>query len=216
MKRVLAILAGAILAVSVPLAAAQDTKTTRGSVTAVGGSSITVKTGDATQTFNIDDKTDITARGASTATRTARAAGKAGPTIADIVKVGDGVEIKYHEAGMHAASVRVLPQSANLNPPPPPPPPAPKTMTATGVVTAVTGTSLTLKTKEGEQTFVIDAKTEVVGKGLGTKSAQAKEAGKTTVLSDFVGAGDEVGVRYTERDGAKHASEVRVDRKAVK
>jgi hypothetical protein len=216
MKRVLAILAGAILVVSVPLAAAQDTKTIKGSVTAVGGSSITIKAGDALQTFNIDDKTDITARGASTATRTAKASGKSGPTLADIVKVGDGVEVKYHEAGMHAASVRVLPEGANLNPPPPPPPPAPRSQTATGVVTAVSGTSLTVKTKDGEQTFVIDAKTEIVGKGLGTKSAEAKAAGKKTVLSDFVGAGDEVGVRYTEHDGAKHASEVRVDRKAPK
>jgi hypothetical protein len=207
-------LAGAILAVSVPLAAAaQDTKTVKGTVTAVGPSSITVKAADASPTFNVDDKTDIVARGASTATKAARAAGKSGPVLADIVKIGDPVEIKYHDAGMHAASIRVLPAGANLNPPPPP---APRSQTATGIVTAVTATSLTLKTKEGEQTFVIDAKTAVVGKGLGTKTAQAKEAGKTTTLSDLIGTGDEVGVRYTEHDGAKHASEVRVDRKAVK
>lgn len=213
MKRVLAILAGAILAVSVPLAAAQDTKTVKGTVTAVGGSSITVKTGDALQTFNVDDKTDITARGGSTATKTARAAGKTGPILADIVKVGDPVEVRYHEAGMHAASIRVLPPGASVTPPPPPPP---RTQTATGIVTAVTGASLTIKTKDGEQTFVIDAKTEIIGKGLGTKSDQAKEAGKKTTLSDFVGTGDEVSVRFFEQDGAKRASEVRVDRKATK
>lgn len=213
MKRVLAILAGAIFAVSIPLAAAQDTKTVKGSVTAVGGSSITVKTADASHTFNVDDKTDITARGASTASRAARAAGKSGPVLTDVVKIGDPVEVRYHEAGMHAASIRVLPPTASLEPPPPP---GPRPQTATGIVTAVTGTSLTIKTKDGEQTFVIDAKTNVVGKGLGTKSDAAKEAGKKTVLSDFVGAGDEVLVRFTEREGAKHASEVRLDRKAAK
>jgi hypothetical protein len=41
-----------------------------------------------------------------------------------------------------------------------------------------------------------------------------KEAGAKPQITDFVSTGDTVSVRYREEGGAKHASEVRVTKKA--
>jgi hypothetical protein len=211
MKRLLAVVGGALLVASLPYAAgAQETKWVQGTVSAMAGNTITVKVRDKEMTFNVDDKTQMTARGASTATRTARAEGKPGPTLAEIVKVGQGVEVRYHESGMHAASIRVLsttPAGSTSED-------SPKTLSATGTVSAVTGSSLTVKGRGGEWTFVIDPKTQVTGEGMGTKAREKKAAGEKPVITDFVGNGDTVTVRYTEADGTKHAQEVRVSRKA--
>ena len=89
-------------------ALAQETKTARGNVTAMSGDSITVKAGASELKFTIDAKTRLTASGAGTAERKAEAAGKPGPRISDFVKVGDAVEVEYHETGgtLHAANVR--------------------------------------------------------------------------------------------------------------
>ena len=136
------------------------------------------------------------------------------------MKAGQSVEVKYHEAAMHAATIRVLPGAA-------PAPTAaaaapattgqaskekekPKSETASGTVTSMTGSSLTVKTSAGESTFAIDAKTKIVGTGLGTKSKEAAAAGKKQVLADVVGVGDSVAVSYHDMAGAKQASEVRV------
>ena len=68
----------------------------------------------------------------------------------------------------------------------------------------------TIKEKTGDVTFAVDAKTKVTGPGAGTKTAEAKAAGKTTVLTDFVKVGDMVTVNYHEMDGTKHAANVRL------
>ena len=81
-----------------PLANAQETKSARGTVTALGPSSITVKAGESNLTFAVDPKTVLTASGAGTADRAAEAAGKAGPRLSDFVKVGDNVSVSYTEA----------------------------------------------------------------------------------------------------------------------
>ena len=109
---------------------------------------------------------------------------------------------------MHAASIRVLPGV-----PPPPPPAGSQAMSATGVVTAVTGTSVTVKLKTGESTFTINEKTKVIGTGMGTKAQEMKQAGEKPSITTFVATGDTVAVRYTEAGGAKTASEVRVTMK---
>ena len=209
MKTVLKRTAGAAAVVAVLLvpaaAGAQDTKTVKGTVTTTAPDAVTVNVGDREMTFKVDAKTRVTARGGSTATRTAKAEGKAGAPFTDIVKAGQGVEVAYHEAGMHAASIRVLPA-----PPPPPAPAGAKTVTTTGVVTAVSDSSLAIKGDAGDLRFVIDPKTKIVGSGLGTKSREAQKAGEKTTAADFVRAGDTVSVRYTENEGAKRASEVRV------
>jgi hypothetical protein len=212
--RITAIGAGVLLAafVSVWTAGAQGTKSVSGTVTKTGADEFTVKVGDKEMTFKVDSKTDVTARGGATATRAAKAEGKAGAPYTDMVKIGQGVQVQYHETDMHAASIRVLP-----GPPPPPPSAeeqAAKTMTASGTVTSVSASSLAVKGTTAEMTFTIDGKTRIVGTGAGTKGREMKEAGAKPQITDFVHMGDTVSVRYREDGGANHASEVRVTKKA--
>jgi hypothetical protein len=219
MKRLLTTIVCALVVASFPqFVGAQETKTAQGTVTAVSGSSITIKVKDREMTFAVDDKTEFTARGASTKTRAAKAEGKSGPLLTDIVKVGQGVEVRYHEQGMHAASIRVLAgptvgrtseegkQSGTGKA---------GAQTATGTVSAVTGTSLTIKGTAGEMTFVITDKTKAVGPGIGTAARKKEEAGEKTVITDFVATGDTVQVRYRDEAGTKTASEVRVTKKGA-
>ena len=127
---------------------------------------------------------------------------------------------------MHAANIRVLrgPQLRQPRQPRPRQQPVraskeeekPKSETASGTVTSMTGSSLTVKTGAGESTFAIDAKTKIVGTGLGTKSKEAAAAGKKQVLADVVGVGDSVAVSYHDMAGAKQASEVRYRRRPPK
>lgn len=214
MKQLLAVIGSALVLVSIPHpTGAQDTKEAQGTVSAVSPTSISIKVKDQVMTFNVDEKTQVTARGASTQTRAAQAEGRKGPDLPTLVKVGQGVEIRYHEQGMHAASIRVLPgpvagsvsEKQETAP----------RRTMNGTVTALTGTSLTAKTKEGEVTFAIDQKTEVIGKGIGTAGRKKSEAGEKTILTDFVAVGDDVRVVYHETGAVKHAAEVHVTRKGT-
>ena len=205
-------------------AAAQPTKSVKGTISAVGPDTVTVKVKDQDMKFTVDHTTEVITHGGTTATLAAKSSGKSGPALSTLVKPGQHVEVKYHEQAMHAASVRVLggttpaPATAATTAPEKPKAPAeekPKSMMASGTVTSMTGTSLTVKTSEGESTFAIDAKTKIVGTGLGTKSKEAAAAGKKQVLADVVGVGDSVAVSYHDVAGAKQASEVRVHRKAA-
>jgi hypothetical protein len=211
MKRlVVAGLAGALLAVAPFVALAQDTKTVKGTVTAVAGDSLTVKVADKDMTFKVDAKTRTIAPGGTTKTRAAQAAGKEGAALGEIVKTGQGVEIAYHEQGMHAATVRVLPSTPSANVPPDP---AAQAHSARGVVSAVSGTSLSVKAAAGELTFVVDSKTTVVGTGVGTAARKVTEAGGKTAITEFVHAGDAVSVTYHDVAGAKHAASVHITKK---
>ena len=90
-----------------------------------------------------------------------------------------------------------------------PAPPAVKTLSATGAVTAVAADSLSVKGKDAEWTFLVDAKTQVTATGASHKTAAAKADNKPTPITDFVHVGDQVSVKY--HDGAtKHAASVRV------
>ena len=66
--------------------------------------------------FAVDKTTEVIARGGSTAERAAKAEGKSGPALSTMLKAGQSVEVKYHEAAMHAASIRVLPGAAPAAP----------------------------------------------------------------------------------------------------
>jgi hypothetical protein len=88
-----------------------------------------------------------------------------------------------------------------------------KVVTAQGTVSAVSDNSLTVKGKSAELTFSVDSKTDVVGKGLGTKETQLKEEKKSPRLTDFVKVGDEVSVSYNE--SSKLATRVRVTKSAL-
>jgi hypothetical protein len=85
---------------------------------------------------------------------------------------------------------------------------------ASGSVSAVTADSLTVKGDAGEWTFTIDDHTAVIAAGGSTQSRAAAAEGKSTPITDFVGVGDTVLVKYHEAEGAKVATEVRVRQKA--
>jgi hypothetical protein len=194
--------AAALLA---PPAQAQDSKKMRGKVTAMTGTSLTIDNAGTPANFVIDTKTRVEAPGAGTATRAAEAAGKAGVKLADVIKTGDAVEVSYHEMGgkMQASMIRKVTSVGS------PDDPAEDTKHADGKVTAITGTSLSI----GAQTFVIDAKTDVIGRGAGT--AAAKAGGRVPVTT-LIGVGDTVTVSYHDVGGKLQASRIRVTAKASK
>ena len=76
---------------------AQATKTARGTVSAMAADSIGVKVQGVDMKFSVDSKTTVEARGAGTKGRKAQAAGAAGPKLGEVVKVGDNVEVTYHD-----------------------------------------------------------------------------------------------------------------------
>jgi hypothetical protein len=194
-------------------AAAQDTRSARGTVTAVGGDSITVKAGDSELKFTIDAKTVLTASGAGTAERRADAAGKPGLRVADFVKAGDAVEVTYQETGMRATNIRRVSSpgggGGSVS--------GDRAETANGTVDSLTASSLVISGSTGsasfKQTFAIDASTRVVA--VGASTAAAGKGGKV-VLSDFVGVGDQVTVTYRKAGSGVHADEVRVRSKGLK
>ena len=87
---------------------------------------------------------------------------------------------------------------------------AAKAMSASGAVTAVTGTSLTVKGKSDEWTFTVDKDTTVTAKGASHKTDAMKAEGKATVITDFVHTGDMVTVSYHDMGATKHAASVKV------
>ena len=206
----LPVLAAAILTWPTGLRA-QDTKTATGTVTAVGADSVTVKVMDKDMTFNVDAKTDVIATGAGTKSRKAQSAGMAGPQLADVLKAGQAVEVKYHDMGgtLHAESIRTVASAGggggagSVSEP---------TKTLTGTIKAVAPDSLTVTGADmKDMVFSVDAKTLVVGTGIGTKSQE--KGGKATV-ADLLGMGDKVTVTYHETGGTNHATYVRRTAKA--
>ena len=221
MRRI--VVAGSVLALVMwcaPQASAQDTKSARGTVTAMAGDTMTVKAGTQEMKFMVDASTVVTAEGGSTATRAAAAKGKAGPKIGDLVKVGDAVEVRYHEKGgmMHAASVRKVPSAGSGGGTTSEQRAADKTQTASGTVESVTNNMLTITGSGGggstfKQSYTVDASTRVVGTGVGT--AASKQGGKVS-FSDTVGKGDRVTVTYHAKGSTLHAEEVRITQKGSK
>jgi hypothetical protein len=195
-------------------AAAQDTKTARGTVTAIGGDSITVKAAERELKFTVDPKTQLIASGAGTAERKADAAGKPGPRIADFVKTGDAVEVTYRETGstLHASNIRKVNSAGGGSVS------GDRADTAEGKVDSISGSTLAISGSAGsggsfKQSFTVDATTKVIAMGAGT--AAAAKGGKL-VLTDFVGIGDQVTVTYRKAGSGLHAEEVRVRAKAAK
>ena len=90
-------------------AAGQSPESFLGVVKSVSGSSITIERGTLTGTFNVTSSTHVAARGASSATKAAKAAGKSGLTVPDAVHVGDQVLVRFHEANgaMIATDIQV-------------------------------------------------------------------------------------------------------------
>lgn len=85
-----------------------------------------------------------------------------------------------------------------------------KTMNARGVVSAVTPSSIAIKDKAEELKFVVDKDTSVMAKGATHKSLAMKADGKSTMLTDFVKAGDTVTIAYHDMGTMKHAATINV------
>ena len=88
---------------------AQDSKVARGTITAISGSSVTVRVGEQNMIFGVDNKTVVQSRGASSASLRAAAAGRSGPPIDELLQVGLAVLVSYELVGhtRHASTVRV-------------------------------------------------------------------------------------------------------------
>jgi hypothetical protein len=194
---------------------AQAAKTARGTLSAVGGSSITVKVGASDMQFAANADTTVIATGAGTKGRRMAAAGQPGPKLTDLLKAGEAVVVTYRESGgtMTATQVQVV-SSAGRNggsvsadkAAASPEKPGPKSVI--GMVRSVSATSLAIsRGSGGDMTFVVDAATKVVGTGLGTKTAAA---GGRIPITELVATGNRVDVSYSEDGGSMHALSVRV------
>ena len=194
-------------------AGAQGTKSARGTVTAVSANSITVKAADQEIKLAVDPKTVLTASGAGTADRRADAAGKPGPRLTDFIKTGDAVEVSYQESGMRATNIRHVTSAGSGGGG------SVSGERANGTVDSLSATTLVISGSAGgggsfKQSFAIDGTTKVVAAGAST-ATEASRGGKV-VLSDFVGAGDQVTVSYHKVGSGLHADEVRVRSKGKK
>ena len=195
-----------------PLAAQED-RIARGTVSEIGGTSITVKVGSELMTFGADAKTEVQSRGAGTKTRQLVAAGKPGPHLNDVLRVGQAVAVSYRDtAGKpYASLIRAIPSAVGGG--------SVKTATdmrSNGTVKAIGPSSITIVGTAGSgasftQTFVVNGDTTVIGKGVGT--ALAAKGGKVP-FTDLIRAGDKVSVAYRKEGGALHASDVRLMMKA--
>jgi len=220
MKRILLALEVAALSVLAGPATpvmAQAPMTARGTITAMADDSLTVKVGAQDMKFSVDTKTTVEAAGGATKTRAAAAAGKPGPKLSEVVKVGQAVIVSYADMGgtLHASRVQAVASagagggSVSSS--------EPTQMTSNGTVKSVTADSLTITGTAGSgasftQTLVIDTTTTVVGKGVGT--ATAATGGKAQITS-LVAAGDHVAVSYHKVGTTLHASDVRVTAKGT-
>lgn len=187
------------------VAQTQGTKTVTGTIASISPGSVTVKAADGKEmTFKIDAKTQVVAPGGGTKAREAKAEGK-GVTASELLKTGEHVEIRYHEDGMHAASIRAVSSVPKGT--------TGKAHTVSGVVTSVGGDSITVKGSSGEMTLAVDDKTTVSGEGVGTAGKKLTSEGKKTTLSEFVHDGDSVTVTYHDMDGKHHASVIRITKR---
>jgi hypothetical protein len=196
-------------------AAGDDTKTARGTVSAMTGSSVTVKVADKEMKFNVDEKTEVIAKGAGTKNRQAQAKGMAGPKLSDVVKTGEAVRVSYHDMGgtLHAARIEAVAsagdgggsksESKSES--------KPAAKHASGTVKSVSAGSLVVTGGGKDWTFTVDDKTTVIGVGLSTK---AKAKGSKLTITEALSAGDKVTVTYHDMGSTMHAATVRVSAKA--
>ena len=188
---------------------AQDIRVAKGTITAIGGRSLTVKVGDHDMAFNVDSKTMVQSRGASSKSHWLAATGQPGPHLSDVLRPGQSVSITYSDlaGGLRAAEIKAVPKPND----------APAEMHSTGVIKAIGGDWLTINGKAGsgasfEQTFKVDPKTMVYAKGAST--AVAATGGKAPFRS-LVSAGDHVKVSYHKVGDALIAGDVHVTLKAT-
>ncbi len=189
MKRVSMVAVVALVAALMAApASAAPTKWVRGPVTAMTGNSITVSVKGAESTFKVETTTQLIARGAGTASRE-----PLGLKLAEFVKVGQFVEVRYTEAGGAKVATEIRPLAAEEES-------ASKEKAATvagntsahGAVVSVAGDSIVVNTDGADVSFTVTPKTMVLGTGMGTKERELQAAGKPTAISAFIGPKDQV------------------------
>jgi hypothetical protein len=84
------------------------------------------------------------------------------------------------------------------------------TQNASGRVTVVTAESVTIQTSKEALTLAVDSATKVIGKGVGTLTAQLKAQGRSAVVTDLVHQYDSVHVKYTTAERGPRATEIRI------
>ena len=193
---------------------AQQAKVARGTITAIAAQSVTVKVGDQDLKFNVDSKTMVEARGASTKSNRATAAGKPGPQLAEVLQTGQSVSVTYNEAAgaLHATGIKVVPKSVASAAP------ADAALSSNGTVKALGADWITISGSGGsgasfEQTFKINTATRVFAKG-GTTATVA--SGGRVAFEKLIATGDHVSVDYHKDGDALWASQVRVTMKVAK
>jgi Domain of unknown function (DUF5666) len=205
-------LTASVLVGSTSPAFAESSKVARGTVTSIGGSSLTVMVGGQDMRFSVDGKTLVEVRGGSTKAGRAAASGAAGPHLAELIKAGQPVAVTYTGApgSLHATTIKAVPQVASTAP-------ADATLRSEGVVKAMGSDWITISGKGGsgstfEQTFKIDSATKVYAKGAGTATAAR---GGSMPFADLVTSGDHVTVSYRTQGNSLLASDVHVTIKAT-
>ena len=113
MKHAIAAFGVAVVATFVLAPAPAYAASAKGTVSKVAADSVTVNVADKNMTFSIDAKTEVVAKGGSTADKAAKKDGAKGPKFTDVVKMGDEVEVTYKDvSGKNVASmVRVTKQA---------------------------------------------------------------------------------------------------------
>jgi len=214
MRHVVAVALFALVAslVCAPVASAQ-LNWVRGTVVSTVGDTVVVTVTGKDMTFKVDKTTELMARGSGAAQRKAEQEGAEGVKLTDFVKPGVGVEVQYKDVGgvLRATAIHsgvTVPQGA--------PSDEVKGSSTRGAITALANNSISVKAADKVSMFVVDAKTIVVGTGMGTITAKFKAEGKSPTITDLLGAGDQVIVYYKEAGGAMRASEIRVMTKAAK
>jgi hypothetical protein len=191
-----------------------NTNRTRGTIAAVAGNSITLNVLAHEMKFDVSSTTVVEAKGAGTKGRAAKAAGKPGPALSEVVKAGDPVEISYYEAesgALQATRIRRMSSAGSASEE------KPSEMISSGVVKSLTDGSMTISGSSGggakfTQSFNVDGTTRVIAKGGGTAAAAS---GGKLALSKIVSEGDRVSVSYHEAGTSLQASQIRVTLKAA-
>jgi hypothetical protein len=175
-------------------------KWVRGKVTAVGADSVTVSFKGKEMKFTVGSDTDVTGRGLGTAQRRT-----GGVKLSEAIKVGDGVEVHYTESGatLQATDIRTGLTASEASS-------EDTGDSASGRVTALTASSLTIKSGSGELTFSVDPKTRVLARGAGAATKEARAAGGGPAITDLLKVGEEVVVTYRKTGATTVANEVRV------
>ena len=200
-------LAGIVMPALSPVLHAEQSKTARGTVTALAADAMTVKVRDTEMKFAVSRSTLVQVRGGSHKTAAARTAGMAGPRLADLLKIGDPVSVSYSEANGAFRATNIVVASATAAGDNQFTPSAPATRLVSGTVTAADANRLTISAGGQDMTFAIGTDTHVVGTGIGTKISRM---GGRAPIGVLLSNGDRVSVKYYDTNGTRHAARVQV------